>query len=454
MLSSAYVELLSELCLVATGLLVKSYEHWEGKRVLCARAAQLRKATTWSILERTATWQRPLALLRQVRPAPVLESLLIPYALGLYADSCSCPCYYNFSRVVMPSDRFPRHLRRPLIKRSCMPNPFDIQGLFACCAGGLSGVRCNNSDMQSKPPTTQVDLFSNLPGWHELSAQEKAKLISIIQNPATFSQLLAFQQAMFSSNTSGQVQRQAETIQTSSTARHLPGGFRESQLLFNGQGTSHLARPTASLPTFSGLNRELPSPPQLDRSLLRAPLPFWVARTGGNGPASLLAANTSATQQSRSSLQQPSPPLTNFGSDLFRNTSLGSRYLNSPLPAELSLRASSMPGSFQDIAARLHLNRAGINTATASMIPVLSQDWLVIPFGTAQQLLPVYAGDVLANDNGDAVMLIDEKGRNWPMKCSYSRYGEAPRLTLFLFSNNCVLTTGDLQCDTEAALHM
>ena len=113
-----------------------------------------------------------------------------------------------------------------------------------------------------------------------------------------------------------------------------------------------------------------------------------------------------------------------------------------------------MPGSFQDIAARLHLNRAGINTATASMIPVLSQDWLVIPFGTAQQLLPVYAGDVLANDNGDAVMLIDEKGRNWPMKCSYSRYGEAPRLTLFLFSNNCVLTTGDLQCDTEAALHM
>lgn len=396
-------------------------------------------------LERTATWQRPLALLRQVRPAPVLESLLIPYALGLYADSCSCPCYYNFSRVVMPSDRFPRHLRRPLIKRSCMPNPFEIQGLFACCAGGLSGVRCNNSDMQSKPPTTQVDLFSNLPGWHELSAQEKAKLISIIQNPATFSQLLAFQQAMFSSNnTSGQAQRQAETMQTTSTARHLPGGFPEPQLSFNSQGTSHLARPTASLPTFSGLNRELPSPPQIDRSLLQAPLPFWVAQTGCNGPASLLAANTSATQQSRSSFQQPSPPLTNFSSDLFRSTSLGSRYLNSPLPAELSLRASSMPGSFQDIAARLHLNRAGINTATASMIPVLSQDWLVIPFGTAQQLLPLYAGDVSANDNGDAVMLIDEKGRNWPMKCSYSRYD--------LIQCTCVWPTCNLQCDTDKTL--
>ena len=279
--------------------------------------------------------------------------------------------------------------------------------------------------MQSEPPTTQVDSFSKLPGWHELSAQEKAKLISIIQNPATFSQLLALQQAMFSSNTSRQ--GHAETMQTSSTARQLPGGFPQSHMSFNSQGTSHLARPTASFPSVSGLNRELPSPPQFDRSLLQAPLPFWAAQTGCNGPASLLAANTSATQRARSGFQQPSPPLTDFSSDLFRSTSLGSRYLNSPLPAELSLRASSMPGSFQDIAARLHLNRVGISTATTSMIPVLSQDWLVIPFGTAQQLLPVSAGNVLANDNGDAVMLIDEKGRNWPMKCAYSRYGKALR---------------------------
>lgn len=297
--------------------------------------------------------------------------------------------------------------------------------MFRCCAGGFRGVRFNNVDMQSEPPTTQVDLFSKLPGWHELSAQEKAKLISVIQNPAMFSQLLALQQAMFSSNTSRQGQGQAENMQTSSTARQLPGGFPQSHMSFNSQGTSQIARPTASFPTFSGLNRELPSPPQLDRSLLQAPLPFWAAQTGCNGPASLLAANTSATQRARSGFQQPSPPLTDFSSDLFRSTSLGSRYLNSPLPAELSLRASSMPGSFQDIAARLHLNRAGINTATASMIPVLSQDWLVIPFGTAQQLLPVYAGNVLANGNADAVMLIDEKGRNWPMKCAYSRYAKA-----------------------------
>ena len=288
--------------------------------------------------------------------------------------------------------------------------------------------------MLSKPPTTQVDPCSKLPVWHELSAQEQAKLISIIQNPATFSRLLAFQQAMFSSNTSGQGQRQAEIMPINLAASHLPGHFPQSQLSFNSQGTSQLARPTASLPTFSSLNRELPSPPQFDRSLLQAPLPFWAAQTGCNGPASLLAANTSAMQQSRSGFQQPSSPPTDFRSDLFRSTSLGSRYLNSPLPAELSLRASSMPGSYQDIAARLHLNRAGINTATASMIPVLSQDWLVIPFGTAQQLLPVYAGDVLANNSGDAVMLIDEKGRNWPMKCLYNRYTACMRLAEHVFS--------------------
>lgn len=33
----------------------------------------------------------------------------------------------------------------------------------------------------------------------------------------------------------------------------------------------------------------------------------------------------------------------------------------------------------------------------------------------------MYAGDVLAEPDGDAVMLIDETGQNWPMKCIYSR---------------------------------
>lgn len=74
--------------LVATGLSVKISEHSEGERVLCTRAAQLRKATTWSILERAATGQRPLALLRQVRLSPVLEFLLLPYIPVLYADPC------------------------------------------------------------------------------------------------------------------------------------------------------------------------------------------------------------------------------------------------------------------------------------------------------------------------------------------------------------------------------
>lgn len=307
---------------------------------------------------------------------------------------------------------------------SCQFTQPHVKGCNLLCRQ-LFWEPLHKSDMQSEPPTMQPDPFSRLPGWHGLSAQEQGKLISLIQNPATFSQLLALQQAIFSSNTSAQGPGHAETKQTSFNARQLPNDFPQSQLSLDSQGKSHLARPIPSLPSFSGLNRELPSPPQFDRSLLQAPLPFWAAQAGCNGPASLLAANTSAIQQSRSGFPRPSPPLPDFNSDLFRSTSLGSRYLSSPLPAELSLRASSMPGSFQDIAARLHMNRAGINTATASMIPVLSQDWLVIPFGTAQQLLPVYAGDVLPNERGDAVMLIDERGRNWPMQCSYSRYGES-----------------------------
>ncbi|KAL3155684.1 hypothetical protein ABBQ32_012710 [Trebouxia sp. C0010 RCD-2024] len=274
--------------------------------------------------------------------------------------------------------------------------------------------------MQSKPPT-QDDLFSNLPGWHALSGQEQARIIALIQDPSTFSQLLALQRAMFSPNISGQAQAPADTVQPSSFVSQLPQHCQPSQLLFNSQGTSHLARPKASLPT---LDRELPSPPRLDRSLLQAPNPFWATQARHNNPAGLLAASTSANYGSRSGFHQASPPLADCPGDLFRSTSLGTNYQNRTLPDELSLRASSMPGSFQDIAARLHLNRAGINTATTSLIPVLSQDWLVIPFGTAQQLLPAHAGDVLSDDGGDAVMLIDENGHNWPMKCLYNRLQE------------------------------
>ena len=274
----------------------------------------------------------------------------------------------------------------------------------------------------------QNDSFSKLPGWQMLSRQEQTSLVSLVQNPSTFSQLLALQQAMLSSdpNHPGDAQRSAETAAAASPASQVSSiACQGCQSSSNTQGTSHLAKPTVPLPSFSGFNRELPSTPQLDRSLLQSPLSFWTAPAGCNGPASLLAANTNATQRSMPGFNQASQPLADFSSELFRSTSLGSRYLRSPLPAELSLRASSMPGSFQDIAARLHLNRAGISTATASMIPVLSQDWLAIPFGTAQQLLPVYAGDVLADNGGDAVMLIDENGRNWPMKCAYSRSGIA-----------------------------
>lgn len=274
--------------------------------------------------------------------------------------------------------------------------------------------------MQSEPPT-HLDLFSKLPGWHALSGQQQARLIALVQDPSTFAQLLALQQAMFNMNTSGQGRGPADTMQAHPMARHLPQSCHRSQLLFNSQGTSNLARPKASVPT---LDRELPSPPRLDRSLLQAPLPVWAAQARHNSPAGLLAANTSANHGSRSGFHQPSPPLADCHNDLFRSTSLGRNYRNSPLPDELSLRASSMPGSFQDIAARLHLNRAGINTATTSVIPVLSQDWLVIPFGTAQQLLPANAGEVLTDESGDAVMLIDENGHNWPMRCSYSRCAE------------------------------
>ncbi|KAL0022329.1 hypothetical protein WJX77_000675 [Trebouxia sp. C0004] len=185
------------------------------------------------------------------------------------------------------------------------------------------------------------------------------------------------------------------------------------------------AAPSAATQYVAQLQRPLPSPPQFDRSLLQAPLPFWAVAPACNKPANALAAQANAHQRSRSGFDMPPAPIAEFSNDLYRSHSLGTHFGSSALPAEisaeLSLRASSMPGSYQDIAARLHLNRAGITTATTSMIPVMSQEWLVIPFGTAQQLLPVYAGDILAEPDGDAVMLIDETGQNWPMKCKYSR---------------------------------
>ena len=297
-----------------------------------------------------------------------------------------------------------------------------LQGCTAAAQVFSSKLYYRQRDMQSEPPT-QLDLLSKLPGWHALPGQEQAKILALVQDPSTFSQLLALQRAMFSPNLSGQAHGPAHPMQASSFASQLPQCCQPSQLLFNSQRTSHIARPRASVPT---LTRELPSPPRLDRSLLQAPLPFWATQARHNSPAGLLAASTIANYGSRSGFHQASSPLADCQSDLFRSTSLGTNYRNSTLPDELSWRASSMPGSFQDIAARLHLNRAGINTATTSLIPVMSQDWLVIPFGTAQQLLPAHAGDVLSDDDGDAVMLIDENGHNWPMKCSYNRYAEAP----------------------------
>ena len=272
--------------------------------------------------------------------------------------------------------------------------------------------------------------MSELPRWQQLSSQEQQQLVSLMQNPSAFSQLLALQQAMLAA-THTSIEAQKGTVH--SLAPHLhanqPRHFEQQvpwmPQLGQASHFGHVIAGPAALQNLLPLNRPLPAPPQFDRSLLHAPLPYWTSIPARNTPANFLAAEVNANQRSLSGLDRPSPPLADFNDDFFRSSSLGSRYMSHPLPAELSaelsLRASSMPGSYHDIAARLHLNRAGITTATTSMIPVLSQDWLVIPFGTAQQLLPVSAGDVLAEPNGDAIMLIDEMGHNWPMKCTYSR---------------------------------
>lgn len=272
-----------------------------------------------------------------------------------------------------------------------------------------------------------ADSVLKLPGWQQLSGDEQQQLVSLMQNPAAFSQLLALQQAML--GFPGPVAPASTTAPLTTSLRTSHPGSLEQQAQrmsqFSQAQSSCNAAPSAAAQCVAQLRRPLPSPPQFDRSLLQAPLPFWAAAPACNKAANALAAQTNAHQRSRSGFDMPPAPIANFSNDLFRSHSLGTHFGSSALPAELSaelsLRASSMPGSHQDIAARLHLNRAGITTATTSMIPVMSQEWLVIPFGTAQQLLPVFAGDVLAEPDGDAVMLIDETGQNWPMKCIYTR---------------------------------
>ena len=254
------------------------------------------------------------------------------------------------------------------------------------------------------------------PERQQFTEQEQRQLMSLMQNPAALSQLLALQQTFA---------HPASTATASENPVTVPSvSFSRCALATPQQLPTTAPALFGQFPTFpnsGSLNRPLPSPPQIDRSLLHSPLPYWTSISRQTNPANLLAAQVCAEQQSRSGLVMPPAPVADYSSGLFRSSSLGSRYLNSPLPAELSLRASSMPGAYQDITARLQLNRAGINTATTSMIPVMSQEWLVIPFGTAQQLLPGYAGDMLGESGGDAVMLVDERCQNWPMQCKYSR---------------------------------
>lgn len=263
------------------------------------------------------------------------------------------------------------------------------------------------------------DTASKLPQWQELPTHEQHQLLALMQDPEAVSQLLALQQAWTSANRANvynlpfkqdvfSAPAPEQTVTTDS--RRLA----QQQALVNAEGVGLV------LPSNLAGSRQLPSPPQFDRSLLQGPFPAWTAAAPG-GEASLLAAKTSALHAAHIHQQRQHAPFAEFGPDIFRCSSMGAAYLGGSIPAELSLRASSMPGSYQDIAARLQLNRAGINTTTASMIPVISQDWLVIPFGTAQQLLPAYPGEA-SKGQGEAIMLCDENGCNWPMKLQYSRY--------------------------------
>lgn len=267
------------------------------------------------------------------------------------------------------------------------------------------------------------ELVPKFPQWQQLPVHEQRQLLSLIQNPEAFSQLLAIQQALSTASTGGIFNSQNQSSISSTVKQDVQSGLLEGQRVSEQHRAQQAQLNTSGLglglPASFASNRQLPSPPQFDRSLLQPPVPSWTGQAG-NAEASLLAARTSALHAAHLHQQKQAAPYADFNSNLFRCSSLGAAYLGNSIPAELSLRASSMPGSYQDIAARLHLNRAGINTATSSMIPVISQDWLVIPFGTAQQLLPVYAGDVNESD-GEAVMLCDERGQNWPMKCQYNR---------------------------------
>lgn len=71
------------------------------KQVLCACAAELSKATTWSIRNlsnRTASLKLPPAVLRQVRPVAVVDVLL--YVNSLYITILAyCQCCTNFGRL-------------------------------------------------------------------------------------------------------------------------------------------------------------------------------------------------------------------------------------------------------------------------------------------------------------------------------------------------------------------
>eukprot|EP00891_Asterochloris_glomerata_P008613 jgi/Astpho2/8613/Aster-05092 len=126
----------------------------------------------------------------------------------------------------------------------------------------------------------------------------------------------------------------------------------------------------------------------------------------------------------------PSHLAAELDSHTARSTSLsGSLGSFQDAAAELSYRCSSMPGAFSSIADRLHLTRAGVQTTTASVVPALTRDLLAIPFGTAQQLLPVQAQRLQDSPQlgrgGEAtlVVLVDCNQRSWPMRCTFDRYG-------------------------------
>ena len=69
-----------------------------------------------------------------------------------------------------------------------------------------------------------------------------------------------------------------------------------------------------------------------------------------------------------------------------------------------------------------------MQTTTASVVPALTRELLAIPFGTAQQLLPVQAQRLQESpqlgQGGEAtlVVLVDCNQRSWPMRCTFDRW--------------------------------